>query len=310
MKIHFFASPVIDFLKLYQFYNGLINLLYLCNHRYLFTFATVNFIRMIYQGKTLFVNNRFLPLSLCPAFKGANVYEVVRAIDGKVLFWNDHYARLIASINALKPDFDFSGFDFPSIIRKLLKRNNENNINVRINVFLGETTDVVLGLIPSYYPDEAMYHNGVKTVTLQAERSNPVVKAVQPALKELVAKTISNAGAYEVLLLNKNGFLTEGSRSNLFLIRGKDIFTAPSNLVLSGVTRAKIFELCQTEDIKIIEKAIKLCDLNTFDACFISGTSPKVLPVCCINEVVYQTKNPILQIVTDRFNLLIKNALY
>ena len=87
------------------------------------------------------------------------------------------------------------------------------------------------------YPSEEAYQHGVDTVTCHAVRENAEVKYVNSELREMTNKIIQEQGVSEVLLIDQDNCVTEGSRSNVFFIRDNVFYTAPLPHVLPGTSR-------------------------------------------------------------------------
>ena len=87
---------------------------------------------------------------------------------------------------------------------------------------------------------------------------------------------IRESGVYEVLLVNRESKVTEGSRSNLFFIREGVVRTAPDSEVLPGITRQKVLELISEEGFRLDIRSLALEELPSAEAAFLTGTSPKV----------------------------------
>ena len=85
-----------------------------------------------------------------------------------------------------------------------------------------------MGFIKSNYPKPELYKTGVEVCLLHEERTNPNVKAKGLKVRDHANALITEKGVFEVLLVNNDGILTEGSRSNLFLVKGDTIYTATS----------------------------------------------------------------------------------
>jgi branched-chain amino acid aminotransferase len=105
-----------------------------------------------------------------------------------------------------------------------------------------------------------------------------------------------------VLLVDRNGQITEGSRSNVFFIKDGEVFTAPADKVLLGVTRSKIIEIIKGMGVRLHEEAVSAGDIGSFDAAFISGTSPKVLPIASTGSTEFDVNDPILRKVMEKYD--------
>jgi branched-chain amino acid aminotransferase len=95
--------------------------------------------------------------------------------------------------------------------------------------------------------------------------------------------------------VNENNLITEGSRSNIFFLKEGTLITAPDNVILNGITRKHILEICTENNIKVEFACANASGLNEFDAVFMTGTSPIVLPFYCIDNYFFNAKNPLIE---------------
>ncbi|HAH25602.1 MAG TPA: aminotransferase class IV [Prolixibacteraceae bacterium] len=235
------------------------------------------------------------------------IYEVIRVMDGIALFLEDHFERLISSvkISGLQLDMGFS--EFRQNISELTQLNNQQNGNVKFAFSgIGAETQWSFSFIPHSYPASEDYQKGVATGLLFAERENPNAKILQIKVRERAVRLIAENKLYEALLVDRSGRITEGSRSNVFFVKGNKFYTAPSAMVLVGVTRKKVMECLEELNFPVIEEAVSVSDVGTFDAVFLTGTSPKVLPVHCIDTIQFPSKNPFVEQLMDRYDLMIE----
>lgn len=236
-----------------------------------------------------------------------SVYEVIRIIDGIALFLEDHYSRLVSSVQ-------MSGFhleiDFPEFrhnIMELVRLNQIENGNVKfVLAEIGKVNHWSFSFIPHSYPNLVDYHRGITTELLFAERENPNAKVVQNTVRKKANQLIADQNIYEVLLVNRDGLITEGSRSNVFFVKGNQFFTAPAPEVLVGITRQKVLQCLNELAFPIIEESVFASEINKYDAVFLTGTSPKVLPVNCIGVVPFQTDNLYVEKLMIKYNSMIE----
>ena len=113
---------------------------------------------------------------------------------------------------------------------------------------------------------------------------------------------LDRKGIYEVLLQNEEGFLTEGSRSNFFYIKDDQLYTSPVKTVLPGIARKNIIKSCSLHGISVIEKSLHINEIDQVDSMFLSGTSPKVLPIRNIQNTQFVMKNILLREVQAIYN--------
>ena len=113
---------------------------------------------------------------------------------------------------------------------------------------------------------------------------------------------------YLDITVNKEGYITEGSRSNMFFVRGEKVFTAPKGEVLLGVTRKHIINVCKELNIDVVEENINIKDLDKIDGGFMSGTSVNVLPISSIDDKKYSSvDNNLIKAIQDGYLNLVKN---
>lgn len=231
--------------------------------------------------------------------QGNSLYEVIRVINGIPLFLEKHMQRLNNSAKVSGLNIWVLENEIKDCILLTIKCNKILNGNIKmIFNFKGDKSEVKTFLcyfIDHHYPSEELYEKGVKTILYYGERQNPNAKIVNTEFRTSVNKEIKNSGVYEAILVDRNGFITEGSKSNIFLIMENSVYTAPLESVLPGVTRTVIIDLLKKLKIPIFERKISQDELKNYDALFISGTSPKVLPVCSVGDIEYSSsKNELL----------------
>ena len=220
------------------------------------------------------------------------VYEVIRLINGIPVFYDEHYDRFVESCRTANITVGFTRKWLAKKVVHLAKMNSLENCNLKYfyNVY-ANNVEFYAGFIKSSYPDQCLYNTGVQVGILFEERTNPSAKLLNTSIKNKADNLIVSHGFYEVALVNRLGEITEGSRSNLFFIADDSIYTAPSALVLSGVTRKVIIEEIKQLGYPLIESTILLDDLDRFRAAFISGTSPSVLPIALLNSHEFEVPN-------------------
>ena len=237
-------------------------------------------------------------------------YEVIRIIGGKFLFLKDHLERLGHSLKD-------SGLIFPGensirdSLKSLLKENHfaDGNIRICLQKSKGPDPDLLCYFVPWIYPDECTYLSGVQLVSYAHERPNPGIKKWDDQFRTKVRKHIREHGVYEAVLVNRQGEITEGSRSNIFFIDASNTLITPSGEdVLPGITRKYVLQICREQQIEVEERLVAMKELDTLEACFISGTSPKVLPVWQIDNFQFRADHPMVRNIMQRFeSIMIEN---
>lgn len=252
-----------------------------------------------------------IPDTFTPDTNHQVVYEVFRVDQTYSVFLEDHLNRLFKSITTIYKKSSIGANDLKRLLIDYIQKSRVEFGNVKIEFIF--TSDVESELyfrayfIPTSYPDSKMYREGVVCNVLNAERKSPSVKMANPELRQLSDSIIKKEKVYETILVNKDGFITECSRSNLFLIKTGVIYTAPDYMVLSGIIRQKVLKIIKDHQLPVIMEAVNINDLPLYEACFITGTSPRVLPVRQIGDIRFNVSNTLIYNIHNLLNQLIFN---
>lgn len=227
---------------------------------------------------------------------GDGVFEGIRAYNGRVWKLTEHLDRLYASSKSLWLQVPISWSEMEEVVLETCRRNNLRDAYIRLVVSRGYGD---LGLDPrkcptptvvciadsiSLYPPE-VYTQGMKVISVGTRR-NPV-DTLSPQIKSLnyltgiMAKISAiNLGYPEVIMLNGQGYVCEGTGDNIFIIRKGKIITPPAYLgILPGITRDSVMETARELGYPVEEGVFTLHDLYTADECFLTGTAAEVIPV-------------------------------
>ena len=211
-------------------------------------------------------------------------YEVIRVVQRVPLFLEDHLERLNRSVDrsfAIPSDLAAEG-------QMLVKANSLTEANLRIVL----TRHLrVMHLTPSYYPDNQMIAEGVATGILLWERPDPNTKVIHADYKQAVAERFARPGPFgpcsELLLADRQGYLTEGSRSNLFFISGNQVVSAPDERVLLGITRRYVLQAIADAQLELTVDLLTLDDVRRrgIRTAFLSGSPIDLLPIRAIEDL-------------------------
>jgi branched-chain amino acid aminotransferase len=226
---------------------------------------------------------------------GDGVFEGIRFYNGRVFRLEEHIDRLFDSARAIALNI---GMDKSAVIEATLETIRQNNLQdgyIRLVVTRGVGD---LGLNPMLCPKASIfviaskitlysadkYENGLDVVTCATRRIphgalSPMVKSLN-YLNNVMAKIeAQNAGAGEGLMLNEQGFVSECTGDNIFIIKNGVITTPPiSSGALAGVTRSVVFDLAAEFSIPIHEPMMTRYDIFTADECFLTGTAAEIIP--------------------------------
>jgi len=246
-------------------------------------------------GNMCIINGETLPkesLNLYTQDKYTAYYEVIRIVKGIPLFYEDHYARLKSSMSKSNYELTLSKKDLKDQVEKTCGQNKFSDCNIKVIVLQNEAEQIVLVFVNKfYYPSKQEYDNGVACCTINLKRSNPNIKMIHSGYKEEIKRLATEKNVFEVLLVNDDGKITEGSRSNAFFIKGNKIYTSPADYILMGITRQYVIAVCTKLGYEVIETLIGIDSLTSFDAVFITGTSIDVLPVKMIDDYDIDSAN-------------------
>jgi branched-chain amino acid aminotransferase len=241
----------------------------------------------------------------------SGVYEVFRVIEGVPLFLNEHIGRFFRSAEALGITNAFSREQIKSRIRALIEANSLKSANIHFQFLETESKQVIfLAWIPPFkYPAAQQFEEGIAVKSLPAVRDNPQIKRTNLPARLKADEMKEESGMHEVILVNEAGLITEGSRSNIFFVKNKQLFTPELNLVLPGITQSKIFEVALKNNIPVKKTEISLQDANLCESAFITSTSNKVLPIKKLDELMFNPKNETIQTIKNGFEMLVKENL-
>ena len=240
-------------------------------------------------------------------FKGRNtVYEVIRLMKGQGLFLKEHLARLSSSLKKSKISAEVDCEKVKSCISKLIEVNPGGDGNILFCVTKTEDLLYIMTwFVQHQYPSADDYRDGVHIRSMNAMRKNPTAKVWNAPLRNKTAYLKETDQVFEVLLVDDKKNITECSKSNIFLIRGNRVFTTPAEQVLPGITREKVLNICHEQNINVEEKEIPYKELIMYESVFITGTSPKVLPVRYIDNFRFNPGNTLLRAIMSAYDDLL-----
>jgi branched-chain amino acid aminotransferase len=232
---------------------------------------------------------------------GDNIYEAMRTYRGKIFLIERHLFRLEASANMINLNLPLNQADFQRQIERTVSAGGNNESYIRMIVTRGKgaiTLDMDSSERASYviivksleqFPRE-YYQRGVKLAMVSIRRNdrqtlNPRIKSGNLLNNVLAYMQAKSEGAFEGILCNLAGNVTEATSSNVFLVKkGKLITPSLDAGLLSGVTRGLVLELAASQQIPIEERNVLPDELLLCDECFITSTTKAVLPVNQIGE--------------------------
>ncbi len=239
---------------------------------------------------------------------GDGVFEGIRAYNGRVFRLEEHVERLFDSAKTIDLEVPCTKEEFAEIILETLRKNNLRDAYIRPIVTRGRGD---LGLDPRKCPVPTviciavewgamygdLYEKGLKAISVSVRR-NPS-EALPPNVKSLnylnniLAKIEANyKGGDEAIFFDTNGYVSEGSGDNIFVVKNGVVITPPTINNLRGITRYVALELAESMGIVIKEQNLGYFDLYSADEVFVTGTAAEVAPITLIDGRSIGTGKP------------------
>ena len=235
-------------------------------------------------------------------YEGESIYEVLRMVRGLPVFFYDHTERLKTSVNLQAKTMLASVDRIRQDIISLSGSDKKKEINLKIvfNYNNGSENYLVYYIDP-IYPSAEQYKKGVKGILFRAERKDPASKVIDHKLRSEIYHKLILDGAYEAILVTHNNCITEGSRSNIFFIKGDKLITAPENAVLSGITRRYILEICRQNDITVEFECINADKISGYGSVLMTGTSPVIIPFYRIDNDFFDVTHHLIGLLRNLY---------
>ncbi|MGR3270315.1 D-amino-acid transaminase [Thalassococcus profundi] len=265
--------------------------------------------------RTVYVNGEYLPeheakVSIFDrAFLMADgVYEVTSVLDGKLIDFAGHAARLERSLKELDMRAPCDTDTLLEVHRELVRLNGIEEGLVYLQVTRGapgdrdfvfpdpETTEPTLVLFTQNKPglaDSPAAKTGMRIISIEDQRwGRRDIKTVQllyPSMGKMMAK---KAGADDAWMV-EDGFVTEGTSNNAYIVKGNKIITrALSNDILHGITRAAVLRFAREAQMEVEERNFSIEEAQAADEAFVTSASAFVMPVVEIDGVAVGAGTP------------------
>ena len=240
------------------------------------------------------------------------LYEIFRTVDGTPLFLEDHLERFEHSLRLSNLALPYPKDKIVWQINMLIRENDLKTGNIKMVFLPDEETKgfrYIMFVTPHYYPTTEQYMLGVPVSLFYGMRDKPNAKIMDSLLRSETDRNRLEENVYEALLVDNDGFITEGSRSNVFFIKGDQVITPPVEFILPGITRKHIIALCNELDITVKEQKVHKDEVPEMEGVFISGTSRKVLPVNKVDTHSFLVNHSVLNSLKEGFDKKVEQYL-
>lgn len=233
------------------------------------------------NGRIIWEDEATVPVTMREVQSNFSVYEALRVLDKHVVHLSDHTKRLENSASFIS--LPLPEVNWEEEINKLIDVDDITDATMRILVVgTKEPLWFITWSTLLTYPD-SYYKEGVAVTTYNGERFLPQCKTGNLLLNFLSREDASRKNAFEALLVNREGRILEGSRSNFYIIKDNVLKTAPDELVLDGVTRISVIRAARKLGYEVDYTAPKVEEIWSSDSVFISSTSMGAMPVSSVD---------------------------
>ena len=235
------------------------------------------------------------------AFEGVRAYET--ETGGAIFRLRDHTERLFDAADKINITIPYSIEELEAVQKEAMTKNNLKEGYIRPIVFLGSESmglrakDLVSVNVavacwewPSYMDPEAK-KKGISIIKSPYQQyDNPLYsnnKIIGTYINSIMALHDALAkNADEAILLDKNGFISEGSGENLFIVRDAKLLTPKTDFCLNGITRQTVIKIAQNLGIEVQEKDLLFDELVNADEAFFSGTAVEITPITMVDNSI------------------------
>jgi len=263
------------------------------------------------------------------AFEGVRAYET--DTGGAIFRLREHTERLFDAAQKINITIPYSVEELEAVQREAMIKNNLKEGYIRPIVFLGSESmglrakDLVSVNVavacwewPSYMDPEAK-KKGISIIKSPYQQyENPLYsnnKIIGTYINSIMALHDALAKeADEAILLDKNGFISEGSGENLFIFKDSVLLTPKTDFCLNGITRQSVIQIAKSLDIEVQELDLTFDELTYADEAFFSGTAVEITPITTVNGTVIGNGmvGPLTEVLQSKYSEIVcgKDAQY
>ena len=228
------------------------------------------------------------------------VYEVIGLVNGRYADERGHLGRLERSMAELQLKAPLSRGALRFIMRELVRRNRVQNAAIYIQVTRGVAKrdfkfpakevqpSLVMMCWPFRFDDNPNVQRGVKVCSVPDQRwARRDIKSVALLPQVLAKQKAAEQGCYEAIMLDDEGYVTEGSSSNFWIYKDGILKTRRADhTILKGVTRTAIYNIAKEKGIKIVEERFDIEEAKEAEEAFCTSATSLIVPVIQIDEKI------------------------
>jgi D-alanine transaminase len=254
----------------------------------------------------VYLNNAFvdgqqamLPIMDRATLYGDGVYELIPVYKGRMFSELLHLKRLQNSLDLTLMSAPMSTQQWQKTLRTLLEKNNlaDQDAMIYLQVTRGApekrthdwsnniAPNVFAYATPATHPTIKEYAQGASAITHEdTRRLENNVKSIALQTNILIQHKAAQNGAVEALLF-RNGYLTEGTLSNIFIVKDKEIATPPADrTILNGVTRRTVLRIAKQENLYATERLVHFDEVMNADEIWITSSSKGIVPIYMLDN--------------------------
>jgi D-alanine transaminase len=234
------------------------------------------------------------------------VYEVVALAGGRFIDLDLHLARLERSLGALRIAKPMSDRALTMVLTNLAKRNGIRDGSVYLQITRGVAprdfpfpVDAVPQLVATARrarpADPKALAEGVKAITIPDLRwARCDIKSVALLPAAMGKQAAREAGAYEAWQYDRDGFVTEGTSSNAWIVTrdGELVTRPPTHAILNGITRQVVIEIAKEAGLRFVERAFSVEEAHAAREAFVTSTTSFVMPITTIDDATIGNGKP------------------
>lgn len=248
-----------------------------------------------------FLNGDYLPLEECKVsvldrgfIFGDAIYELIPVYNSKPFYLEAHLTRLVHSLAQTKIHNPHDDAGWNAIINRLVKESGPEQFSVYLQVTRGvaprdhtfpvNTQPTVFAMTNPWPKANDNYTKGLTIVTLEDMRWDRCDIKVTSLLANVLKKQEAKDADADEAILIRDGFVLEGSATNVFIVKNGQVMTAPkNNLILPGITRDVVVELLNENNIPLLEEAATEEQLRAADEVWITSSTKECAPVTTLD---------------------------